>query len=76
MLKIFAANGSIALASVILLEEVEADYELSVLDFSRNEQKEAAYQAVNPKEDEVISAPNSLSLFLKSWNTNDDAGKV
>ena len=39
MLKIFAANGSIALASVILLEEVEADYELSVLDFSRNEQK-------------------------------------
>ena len=42
MLKIFAANGSIALASVILLEEVEADYELSVLDFSRNEQKEAA----------------------------------
>ncbi len=49
MLKIFAANGSIALASVILLEEVEADYELSVLDFSRNEQKEAAYQAVNPK---------------------------
>ena len=49
MLKIFAANGSIALASVILLEEVEADYELAVLDFSRNEQKEAAYQAVNPK---------------------------
>ena len=48
MLKIFAANGSIALASVILLEEVEADYELSVLDFSRNEQKEAAYQVVNP----------------------------
>ncbi len=49
MLKIFAANGSIALASVILLEEVEADYELSVLDFSRNEQKKVAYQAVNPK---------------------------
>ena len=49
MLKIFTAPGSIALASVILLEEVEADYELTILDFSRNEQKEAAYQAVNPK---------------------------
>ena len=42
MLKIFAASGSIALASVILLEEVEADYELAILDFSRSEQKEAA----------------------------------
>ncbi|MGA1695514.1 MAG: hypothetical protein ACO39V_01315, partial [Arenicellales bacterium] len=28
MLKIFAARQSVALASVILLEEVEADYEL------------------------------------------------
>ncbi|MGE4659364.1 MAG: glutathione S-transferase, partial [Arenicellales bacterium] len=49
MLKIYASPGSIALASVILLEEVEADYELTILDFSRNEQKEANYQAVNPK---------------------------
>jgi len=49
MLKIYASPGSIALASVILLEEVEADYELAILDFSRNEQKEPAYQAVNPK---------------------------
>ena len=49
MLKIYASPGSIALASVILLEEVEADYELTLLDFSRNEQKEANYQAVNPK---------------------------
>ena len=49
MLKIFAAPGSIALASVIMLEEVEADYELTILDFSRNEQKEPAYQSVNPK---------------------------
>jgi len=49
MLKIYVSPGSIALASVILLEEVEADYELTILDFSRNEQKEANYQAVNPK---------------------------
>ena len=49
MLKIFAAPKSVALASVILLEEVKADYEAVILDFSRNEQREPAYQAINPK---------------------------
>ena len=49
MLKIFAAPSSIALASVLLLEEVEADYELAVLDFSKGQQRELAYQTVNPK---------------------------
>ena len=49
MLKIFAAPSSIALASVLLLEEVEADYELAVLDFSKGQQREPAYQTVNPK---------------------------
>ena len=49
MLKIFAAPGSIALASVIMLEEVEADYELTILDFSRNEQKEASLSVCEPQ---------------------------
>ena len=49
MLKIFIANGSISLASLILLEEVGAQYEAMLVDFSRDEQRQDAYLKINPK---------------------------
>ena len=49
MLKIFIANGSISLASLILLEEVGAQYEAMLIDFSRDEQRQNAYLEINPK---------------------------
>jgi glutathione S-transferase len=49
MLKIFIANGSISLASLILLEEVGAQYEAMLIDFSRDEQRQDAYLEINPK---------------------------
>ncbi|HJP08184.1 MAG TPA: glutathione S-transferase [Arenicellales bacterium] len=72
MLKIFAAPKSIALASVILLEEIEADYEITMLDFSRNEQRDTAYQAINPKgrvpalatEDGILTETPAILLYL------------
>ncbi|MEO1864476.1 MAG: glutathione S-transferase N-terminal domain-containing protein, partial [Pseudomonadota bacterium] len=72
MLKIFAAPSSIALASVLLLEEVEADYELAVLDFSKGQQREPAYQTVNPKgrvpalitEDGVLTETPAILVYI------------
>ena len=49
MLKIFIANGSISLASLILLEEVGAQYEAMLIDFSRDQQRQNAYLEINPK---------------------------
>ena len=49
MLKIFIANGSISLASLILLEEVGAQYEAMLVDFSRDEQRQNAYLEINTK---------------------------
>ena len=49
MLKIFIANGSISLASLILLEEVGTQYEAMLIDLSRDEQQQNAYLEVNPK---------------------------
>ena len=49
MLKIFIANGSISLASLILLEEVGAQYEAMLIDLSRDEQRQDAYLEINPK---------------------------
>ena len=72
MLKIFAAPSSIALASVLLLEEVEADYELALLDFSKGQQREPAYQTVNPKgrvpalitEDGVLTETPAILVYI------------
>ena len=72
MLKIFAARQSVALASVILLEEVEADYELHVLDFSKGEQNLPEYQAVNPKghvpalvtEDGILTETPAILVYI------------
>ncbi|MEY4751076.1 MAG: glutathione S-transferase [Pseudomonadota bacterium] len=48
-LKFFSAAGTCALATHITLEEAGADYELVRLDFSRAEQTQPVYLAVNPK---------------------------
>ena len=72
MLKIFAAPSSVALATLILLEEVEADYELHVLDFSKGEQNLPEYQAVNPKgrvpalatEDGVLTETPAILIYI------------
>jgi glutathione S-transferase len=49
MLKFYYAPHSCALASHIALEEAGAEYESVRLDFSRNEQRQPAYTAINPK---------------------------
>jgi len=49
MLKLFYAAGTCALASHIALEEAGAAYEAVRVDFSKDEQKQPAYLAINPK---------------------------
>ena len=49
MLKFFYAPGTCALAPLIALEEVGAEFEMVKLDFSSNEQQSPDYLAVNPK---------------------------
>ena len=72
MLKIFAAPSSVALATLILLEEVEADYELHLLDFAKGEQRESTYQAINPKgrvpaivtEDGILTETPAILVYV------------
>jgi glutathione S-transferase len=47
--KFYYAPHSCALASHIVLEEAGADYEAIRVDFKANEQRSAAYMAINPK---------------------------
>jgi len=49
MLKLFYAPGTCALAPLIALEEVGAEFEKVGVDFSSNEQQSPDYLAVNPK---------------------------
>jgi glutathione S-transferase len=50
MLNLFVGSiGTCSLASHIALEEAGADYKVTQLDFSKNEQKSADYLKVNPK---------------------------
>jgi len=49
MLKLFYATGTCALASHIALEEAGATYEAVRVDFGKDEQKQPAYLAINPK---------------------------
>ena len=49
MLKLFATKGTISVAVALVLEEIEADYELCLIDFAANEQRSQAYLEVNPK---------------------------
>lgn len=49
MLKLYYAPGAVALAPHIALAETGADYEAVRLDFSKGEQRQADYLAINPK---------------------------
>jgi glutathione S-transferase len=49
MFKLYYAPGTCALASHIALEEAGAKYEVTRIDFSRGEQRQPAYLAINPK---------------------------
>lgn len=49
MLKLYFGNGSCALASHLLLEEVGADYEAIRVDLGAGEQHEPQYRSVNSK---------------------------
>lgn len=49
MLKLYTAKATIGLACEIALEEAGAAYEVTRLSFAENEQRGAAYLAVNPK---------------------------
>jgi glutathione S-transferase len=50
MLNLFVGSiGTCSLASHIALEEAGADYKVTRLDFSKNEQKTADYLKINPK---------------------------
>lgn len=45
---LFHAPNTRSTGTLILLEELGADYELQLLDFARNEQRSPAYLAINP----------------------------
>ena len=47
-LTLYHAPQTRSVGTLILLEELAADYDLRTLDFSKNEQRQAAYLAVNP----------------------------
>ncbi|NJO34128.1 MAG: glutathione S-transferase [Rhodospirillales bacterium] len=49
MMKLFYAPGTCALASHIALEEAGATFTATRVDFSRNEQQQPEYLAINPK---------------------------
>jgi glutathione S-transferase len=49
MLKLFYSPNSCALASHIALEEAGAEYELTRLDFAKQDQRQPQYLAINPK---------------------------
>jgi glutathione S-transferase len=49
MITLYYAAGTCALASHIALEEAGADYTTVRLDFSRNQQRDPTYLAINPK---------------------------
>lgn len=49
MFKLYYAPGTIALASLIALEEAGAAYTAERLDFKNSQQTTAEYLAVNPK---------------------------
>ncbi len=49
MLELYFAPDTCALATLIALEDVGADYRLHRIDFGKDEQRSAAFLAVNPK---------------------------
>lgn len=49
MIRLYYSPGSCALAPHMVLKEVGADFELCKVDLRAGEQKQPAYQAINPK---------------------------
>ena len=68
----YFAPRTVAVASHITLEEVRADYETRVLDFSAGEQRSDAYLGINPKgrvpalvtDEGVITETPAILLYL------------
>ena len=72
MLKLYYAPNTCALASLVTLEEAGAEYEISRVDFSREEQRGADYLAINPKgrvpaletDDGIITETPAILTFI------------
>ncbi len=76
MLELYFAKGTVALASLIALEEIGADYELRVIDFAKAEQTQPDYLSKNPKgrvpllitkEGELTETPAILTYLAQSF---------
>ena len=72
MLKLYYARNTCALASLVTLEEAGAEYEISRVEFSREEQRGADYLAINPKgrvpalatDDGIITETPAILTFI------------
>lgn len=72
MLKLYYAPNTCALASLVTLEEAGAEYEISRVEFSREEQRGADYLAINPKgrvpalatDDGIITETPAILTFI------------
>lgn len=71
-MRLYYSPNSCALASHIILEEVGADYSLTLVDFAKNEQKKAKYMGINPKarvpslqtKDGILTETPAILFFL------------
>jgi glutathione S-transferase len=72
MLRLYYSPNSCALASHILLEEVNSDYSVVEVDFKADEQKKSDYLAINPKgrvpalvtEEGVLTETPAILLYI------------
>ena len=72
MLKLYYSPNTCALASLITLEEAGADYEISRVDFSREEQRGPEYLEINAKgrvpalatDDGIITETPAILTFI------------
>ncbi len=72
MLKLYCAPNTCALASLVTLEEAGAEYEISPVDFSREEQRGPDYLAIKPKgrvpalatDDGIITETPAILTFI------------
>ncbi len=72
MLQLYYAPETISLASIIVLEEVGAEYESIRVDFGKEEQKQEKYKAINQKarvpslvtSDGVITETPAILVYL------------
>ncbi len=70
-MKLYYARGTIALATLIVLEEIGAPFEVETLDFSRSEENSSTYLGVNPKgRVPALATPDGTlteTIALLSW---------